>query len=564
MEPPVVGHCFLSISCGSWKKRTTSCFVDDRAETWGECLKRIIEREVTGADLLLRSLVDIYPDSRPSVYRLRYGNGCSTIVKVQWQEGGINSRAPLENAFVETVVSVRPQNHAQVDPDKSVIGSFDAQRKRGPSTKKCTLEFRLLAIDESPLRATAEKCHIIDVAGGFGDGWTISETSSEEVSSLLDAGMRCLNFRDEAVTDDGEAEKPTAAASSSAKDKNSRKRKSEAGPIEADVPEVVQAENENEKPAAKPGSANKHSSKQHDLKPQPKKPKPEEERKRKAAAPADEKEGRKAAGGLPKGWTFIGPNTGGMGNTRYFSPLEDYEFTSRPEVKRFLEVLKETGGDEVEAAKRLKRHGTRKKGGDKKETSSEQKSKPISGKTQTPRAPLTAFNLFSKDRREGIKKANPGKSAAEISSLVGKAWKALPDGQRKPYVDDAAEKRAEHKELGKSKAIANDGKRKKDDDKKETSSEQKSKPKSRKRLKKNEDPHKPQAPLTAFNLFAKDRREGIKKANPGKSAAEISSLVGKAWKALPDGQRKPYVDDAAEKRAEYNDAIARYTSSNQE
>jgi len=119
----------------------------------------------------------------------------------------------------------------------------------------------------------------------------------------------------------------------------------------------------------------------------------------------------------------------------------------------------------------------------------------------------------------------------------------------------------EHKERGKSKATANVGKRKNDDDKKEESDEQKSKPKSRKRLKKNEDPNKPRAPLTAFNLFAKDRREAIKKGNPGKSAAEISSLVGKAWKALPDGQRKPYVDDAARKRAEYTDAIARYTAS---
>ncbi|EJK61737.1 hypothetical protein THAOC_17722 [Thalassiosira oceanica] len=401
MESPV-GHCFLAISCGSWKNDALSCFVDDRAETWGECSKRIIEREATGADsLLLRSLAAIYPNKRLSVYRLRYGNGCSTIVKVQWYDGGVNSCAPLENAFVEVIVSVRPQNHTQVDPDKSVLGSFDGQ-KSGPSTKNVTLEFRLLAIDESPLRVTADKCHVIDIADGFGNGCTIKETSSEEVSSLLDAGLRCVNFRDDAVTDDDGVERLAPAA------------------------------------VAKTGTAIKHSTK-HKIKPQPKKPKPVEERKAEAA-PIDKEDGRKAAGGLPKGWTFIGPNASGRKNTRYFSPVEEYEFSSRPEVKQFLQVLRDTGGDEVEAAKLIKQHrksnqranvGKGKNDGDKKEASSGQQSKPKEKRLQ-------------KNRREAIKKGNPGKSAAEISSLVGKAWKALPDGQRKPYVDDAARKRAEY------------------------------------------------------------------------------------------------------------------------
>ncbi|EJK51742.1 hypothetical protein THAOC_29063 [Thalassiosira oceanica] len=154
-----------------------SCFVDDRAETWGECSKRIIEREATGAaGLLLRSLAAIYPTKRLSVYRLRYGNGCSTIVKVQWQEGG---------------VSLRPRVIRRTEKNES-------------STQNATLEFRLLAIDESPLRATADKCHIIDIADEFDNGCTIKETSSEDVSSLLDAGLGCVNFRDDAVADDNE------------------------------------------------------------------------------------------------------------------------------------------------------------------------------------------------------------------------------------------------------------------------------------------------------------------------------------------------------------------------
>ena len=144
-RPP---HSFLSISAGSgcWKgERLLSCFVDDPTERWGQCAKRILELEVTGvAGLLLRSLVALSPRKRASVYRLRYGDGYSTIVRVQWHEGGINSEAPLDNAYVEAIVSVVPIPKdrqevmpADIEPHKSVLSCLESID--GLRSQRCSL-----------------------------------------------------------------------------------------------------------------------------------------------------------------------------------------------------------------------------------------------------------------------------------------------------------------------------------------------------------------------------------------------------------------------------------------
>jgi len=313
-----------------------SCFVDGRTETWGECSKRIVEREVTGVPgLLLRLLAAISPKKRLSVYRLRYGNGFNTIINVRWQEGGINSEAPLENSYVETIVSVVPipkfrQNLKYTEPDVSVLSGLESMDSLNKGAINCSLEWRLLAIDESPLRATAEKCHVIDIAEGgdigVDDGCTIEQTTLEEVNNLL-ARIRCVNFPNATVSDEDERKE---------KVENPLKRKSrvEAGPVEVDV-SGQRTEANNEKPAAKPAVA----------------------------------------------------------------------------IKR----VKSNKKGKVRDPNR-------------------------------PKAPLTAFNLFAKSRREKIKTSNPDKNFNEISALVGKAWKALADDERKQFFDDAAAERAEYKE----------------------------------------------------------------------------------------------------------------------
>ena len=332
-------HCFLVIDADSdcWGGERVSCFVDGRNESWGACTKRIFEREVAGTDfLLLRTLVDIYPEKRLSIYRLRYGNGFNTIIHVEWQEeGGINSEAPLENAYVEVIVSVvpvadPPVHDRYLDPELSALSGLESAgllNKKG--SVKCLLVSRLLVPDESPLTATAEGCNFINVAEaegipGFIDGCTIKPATLEEVNNLL-TGMLVVNFPNMKLSDYDDSKVQVEIPPK-------RTSKVEAGPVEVDVSGQGTGAN---KPAAKPAVASKR-------------------------AKSNEK-----------------------------SQAKDQN---------------------------------------------------------KPKAPLTAFNLFAKDRRQDIKKSNPDKKPNEISVLVGEAWKALPDDERKQYLDVASEKRAEYKE----------------------------------------------------------------------------------------------------------------------
>lgn len=62
------------------------------------------------------------------------------------------------------------------------------------------------------------------------------------------------------------------------------------------------------------------------------------------------------ANGLPTGWTMRvapRPNKPSQKDKYWYSPVQSYKFPSIPQVKRFLEMLKETDGDEKKAYKLL-------------------------------------------------------------------------------------------------------------------------------------------------------------------------------------------------------------------
>ncbi len=52
-------------------------------------------------------------------------------------------------------------------------------------------------------------------------------------------------------------------------------------------------------------------------------------------------------------------------------------------------------------------------------------------------------------------------------------------------------------------------------------------------------------------LFAKEKREGIKEANPDASFGELGKLVGAAFKALTADEKKKYEDLAAVDKERY-------------
>ncbi|OMO98224.1 hypothetical protein CCACVL1_04291 [Corchorus capsularis] len=74
----------------------------------------------------------------------------------------------------------------------------------------------------------------------------------------------------------------------------------------------------------------------------------------------------------------------------------------------------------------------------------------------------------------------------------------------------------------------------------------------RKKLKKGKDPNGPKRPQTAFFLFMDDFRKAFKEANPdAKGVTQVTKEGGEKWKSMSDEEKKPYIDKAAELKAEY-------------
>ncbi|KAH6762395.1 hypothetical protein C2S52_019828 [Perilla frutescens var. hirtella] len=63
-------------------------------------------------------------------------------------------------------------------------------------------------------------------------------------------------------------------------------------------------------------------------------------------------------------------------------------------------------------------------------------------------------------------------------------------------------------------------------------------------------------PQTAFFLFMADFRKSFKEANPDcKSVATVAKEGGEKWKSMSDEEKKSYVEEAAELKAEYNKEV---------
>ena len=73
-------------------------------------------------------------------------------------------------------------------------------------------------------------------------------------------------------------------------------------------------------------------------------------------------------------------------------------------------------------------------------------------------------------------------------------------------------------------------------------------PKEKKTKKKADvDPNKPKKELTvgmkAFQLYAKTMRPMVKEDNQGLSLGEMQKMIGDMWKALPDEEKQPFIDE---------------------
>ncbi|EDQ85246.1 uncharacterized protein MONBRDRAFT_34324 [Monosiga brevicollis MX1] len=156
-----------------------------------------------------------------------------------------------------------------------------------------------------------------------------------------------------------------------------------------------------------------------------------------------------------------------------------------------------------------------------------------------PKNAQSAYMFFSQKVRPQFSKDNPDKKMTDVSKLIGAAWREMSDAAKKPYEEMARrdKQRYQHqmatyvppptRELGKR------GKRRKD-------------------------PDAPKKPLTAYFLYAADRRAALRAQNRNATVADIAKIIGAEWKDLSDAVKKPYQDRADRLKSQYQKEVELY------
>jgi hypothetical protein len=65
-------------------------------------------------------------------------------------------------------------------------------------------------------------------------------------------------------------------------------------------------------------------------------------------------------------------------------------------------------------------------------------------KGDKPKRPLSAYMIYSTEKRPEIQAANPGLKLPDISKKIGALWKGLSASEKKPYEDKAAKCKSDY------------------------------------------------------------------------------------------------------------------------
>ncbi|KAF8077435.1 hypothetical protein N665_1036s0010 [Sinapis alba] len=171
--------------------------------------------------------------------------------------------------------------------------------------------------------------------------------------------------------------------------------------------------------------------------------------------------------------------------------------------------------------------------------------------------PSTPYILWCKDNWNEVKKENPDSDFKETSNIVGAKWKTLSAEEKKPYEEKyQADKEAYLQVITKEKREREAMKLLEDEQKQKTAMElldqylhfvQEAEHDNNKKTKKVKDPLKPKQPISAYLIYANERRTALREEN--KNVIEVAKLTGEEWKNLSEEQKAPY-DKMAKKNKE--------------
>ncbi|KAG6479630.1 hypothetical protein ZIOFF_063098 [Zingiber officinale] len=181
-----------------------------------------------------------------------------------------------------------------------------------------------------------------------------------------------------------------------------------------------------------------------------------------------------------------------------------------------------------------------------------------------PKQPMSAFFLFSKERRETLLQEK--KTILEISKIAGEEWKNMMEEQKAPYEEIAKKLKENYNqemELYKQKKTEEAVTLAKEEEehikvlkqealqllKKKEKTDNMIKDRIRKKKEKEEqvaDPNRPKRPPSSFLLFSKEARKQLTEERPGIPNTTLNAMISVKWKEMSEGEKKTWNDKAAE------------------
>ncbi|XP_060206883.1 high mobility group B protein 13-like [Lycium barbarum] len=207
-----------------------------------------------------------------------------------------------------------------------------------------------------------------------------------------------------------------------------------------------------------------------------------------------------------------------------------------------------------------------------------------------PKQPLSAFFLFTNERRAALLAEN--KNVKEVAKITGEEWRNMTDTQKAPYEEmamkrkeqylqemevykkmkdeEAAEHFKEEEELMKLKkqeALQLLKKKEKTENLIKKTKENRQK---KKQKEDNVDPNKPKKPASSFFRFSREERKKLVEERPGINNSTINALISLKWKELSEEEKQVWNKEAAEameaykkEMEEYNKNVAEKQNSNE-
>ncbi|XP_010439134.1 PREDICTED: high mobility group B protein 6-like [Camelina sativa] len=186
--------------------------------------------------------------------------------------------------------------------------------------------------------------------------------------------------------------------------------------------------------------------------------------------------------------------------------------------------------------------------------------------------PSSSYVLWCKEHRAEVKKENPEADFKETANILGAKWKSLSAEDKKPYEERyQVEKEAYLQVIAKEKREKEAMKLLVDDQKQKNAMElldqylnfvQEAEQDNKKKNKKEKDPLKPKHPVSAFLVYANERRAALREEN--KTVVEVAKITGEEWKNLSDKKKAPYEEVAKKNKETYLQEMEVYKRTKEE